>query len=86
MPDPDPLWTKADLARWLGYSEATVQTKLSRAPDSLPPRIRACGIPRWDPVACHVWAAEQSRPVVAASARKRGRPRVIVSPASPPSP
>ena len=73
MPDPAPLWTVAELASFMRYAIPTVRSLLSRSPDKLPPRVSACGAPRWHPATVEAWAAQQSRPATP----RKGRPRQV---------
>lgn len=69
----EPLWTAADLGKYLGYAERTVTRMASSHPDRLPPRAPTAML-RWVPEVCRAWA-ESSRAAIPAPARKRGRPR-----------
>lgn len=76
QPEPSDLrlWTAADLARVLGYSESTVTRMVSMQPDKLPPRVRGLGKPRWLPDVCMAWLRERSTAGVEFP-RRPGRPR-----------
>ncbi|HTI02714.1 MAG TPA: hypothetical protein VL752_17325 [Acidisoma sp.] len=69
------LWTIRELAAFLGYTESTVQTLVSKKPSGLPPRVAALYRPRWDPDVVRAWIAEQSRG--AEPVRRAGRRRAI---------
>ncbi len=68
----EPLWTPAELAKFLGYKESTVARMASEEPQKLPPRAPTSR-PRWLPEVCREWAAGGPR-----RAPKRGRPRKVV--------
>jgi len=55
------LWTIRELASFLGYSESTITSLVSKRPASLPPRVAALYHPRWDPDVVKAWVTEQSR-------------------------
>lgn len=66
------LWTNVELAKYLGYSPASIQTMVTKKPGSLPPRVAGLGRPRWVPSVVRDWVVAQS---VSESTEKRGRPR-----------
>lgn len=77
------LWDAAALARFLGYSEATVVSLASKRPESLPPRVAGLKLQRWVPAICRAWVEQQSQPLP--NPRRPGRPAnppPEVSPAS----
>ncbi len=81
----DKLWTTAELADFLGYQRSTVIRMVSQEPARLPPRVGHLAKPRWVPSICWEWAKKGSlgdAPALPRPARKRGRPRRVVSPAS----
>ena len=65
-----PLLDREALAKVLGLSPETVKRLSSKAPDRLPPRIRAMHVLRWDPAAVRQWLEQQS-----VAPRRAGRPR-----------
>jgi hypothetical protein len=67
---PDTLWTIADLARFLRFSESTVRSMNSRSPERLPPRVRYLAHPRWNPDVVREWSRQ-----TAVTKAKGGRPR-----------
>ncbi|WP_124478376.1 helix-turn-helix transcriptional regulator [Burkholderia ubonensis] len=56
------LWTRKELAEYLGLSEATIRTYVTSFPDRLPPRMRNFRKSRWNPKDVQEWAAKQSVP------------------------
>ena len=69
----EPLWTATELGAFLGLSPATVTALASRAPDRLPPRVKAIRALRWVPSLAQSWAiANSEKPRV-----KSGRPRLL---------
>ena len=74
MPEPERLWTVADLARYLRYAESTITSMVSRSPERLPPRAPT-HMPRCNPETVRAWSMGPSpRPYP-----KRGRPRNVPS-------
>jgi hypothetical protein len=67
----DDLWDAARLAAYLHLSVLTVQAKVSRAPDTLPPRVPGLHKQLWHPRVVEAWVT-QERP----AKRKGGRPRM----------
>lgn len=73
------LWTAADLAKYLGYSETTVTRMASSHPDRLPPRVPT-SLLRWVPDVCRKWAmGSAASPPPPAPKRKPGRPRKVAA-------
>lgn len=66
------LWSFKELAAFLGYSPASVQSMVSQHPERLPPRVAGLGRPRWVPSIVRAWVIEQS---THARQTTRGRPR-----------
>jgi predicted DNA-binding transcriptional regulator AlpA len=66
------LWTHKELAKFLGYSPASVQTMVTKKPASLPPRVAGLGRPRWVPSVVRDWVVAQS---TQPAPTQRGRPR-----------
>ncbi|CAJ5557625.1 Uncharacterised protein [Burkholderia pseudomallei] len=74
----EPLWTRNELAAYLGLTVTTVKTYMSREPDRLPPRAATTeGGVRWKPDVVRAWAARQPAP---ATTPKGGRPRNEIKP------
>lgn len=75
MPEPmgDKLWGIRELAAYLGYTESTLQSMVSKKPQGLPPRVAALSRPRWEPGIVRAWVAEQS--AIRPRLQRAGRPR-----------
>lgn len=74
----EPLWSRHELAAYLGLSPKTVKIYMSQTPDRLPPRAATteAGV-RWLPDVVRSWAARQPAP---ATTPKGGRPRNEIKP------
>lgn len=73
MMEDDSLWTQRELAKFLGYSESTINRMVSQCPEKLPPRVAALARPRWLPEVAREWAKASSDPPMG----RMGRPRKI---------
>ncbi|CAJ4444603.1 Uncharacterised protein [Burkholderia pseudomallei] len=74
----EPLWTRKEVAAYLGLTEITVKVYMSTKPERLPPRAATteAGV-RWKPDVVRAWAAKQPAP---ATTPKGGRPRNEIKP------
>ncbi|WP_080402176.1 hypothetical protein [Burkholderia ubonensis] len=72
MESEENLWSYKELAAFLGYSPASVQSMVSQRAEQLPPRVAGLGRPRWVPSIVRAWVIEQSTRFPKA---KAGRPR-----------
>ncbi len=66
------LWDINDLATYLRAAPASISTRRSRDPDSLPPPIRRSGRPLWDPASVKASIAARGGGL---PRKKAGRPR-----------